>query len=123
MLYRIAQAVNSSYGLAVAWAYIFMFAFALCLLFVFPQITLLLFFFGLASLGVTITLGWGIDAIARALARHALRMGRCPRCDTSSERPIEPGQSWLCPNCHSEFQVGGGELDERERARYVETPP
>jgi ribosomal protein L37AE/L43A len=123
MLYRLAHAVNASYGLAVAWAYILTFVLAFCLLFIFPQITLLLFFLGLASLGLTITLGWAIDATTRALARRSLHMGRCPRCGSASERRLEPGQVWLCENCHSEFQAGGGEIDERERGHYVETAP
>ncbi len=123
MLYRIAQAVNASYGLTVAWGYIGMFTIACMLLFVFPQITLLLLFLGLASLALTITGGWLVDAATRALARNALHANRCPRCGTPSRDLIETGAAWLCDQCGSEFKVGGGEVSRRERARFVETPP
>ena len=122
MLYRLAQALNASYGLAVAWGYIGMFAVACMLLFVFPQITLLLLFLGLASLGLTITCGWLIDSITRAIARRALHADRCPRCSTPSAEHIRNDEAWICDHCGSEFKIGGGEMNERERARYIETP-
>ena len=123
VLYRLAHAVNASYGLVIAWGYILLFALALSLLFVFPQMSLLLFFLGLASLAVTITLGWLIDGITRAMARRALSAGRCPRCRETLPAMLEPDEACLCGSCHSQFQAGGAELDERERARYVDTPP
>lgn len=123
MLYRLAQAVNASYGLAVAWGYLGMFAIACMLLFVFPQVTLLLLFLGLASLALTIAGGWLVDVITRAIARHSLKADVCPRCANASGRHIDSDRPWICEHCHSEFKVGGGEITERERKRFVETPP
>jgi len=121
LLYRIVQSINANYGLIVAWGYIAIFLMALSLLFIFPQLTLLLFFLALASLSLTITLGWVIDAMARGLARRGLAAGRCPRCATALEKPLQPGEGYLCPECHSEFRVGGAERSSAERARYVES--
>lgn len=121
MLYRIAQAVNSSYGLAVAWTYIGAFLLAFCMLFIFPQVTLLLLFLGLASLALTISLGWAIDATTRALARRSLRRDTCPRCGSNSLAHIALDHEWTCEHCHSQFQIGGREIDEQEQARFVAT--
>jgi hypothetical protein len=118
MLYRMVHAVNASYSLAVAWMYIAGFAAALGLLFIFPQVTLLLFFLGLASLALTISLGWGIDFWARRLALQALHHGRCPRCHRGSQQRIEHEQPWTCEHCHSEFRASGDEVDQVDRARY-----
>ncbi len=120
MLYRILHAINSSYALAVAWLYIGAFVVALSLLFIFPQVTLLLFFVGLASLGFVILIGWTIDGVARGMARQALHAGRCPRCGQSSQTHKHP-DAWTCEHCHAEFQPDGSEIDARDRERWVVT--
>lgn len=118
MLYRVVHAVNASYALTVAWLYIACFAMALLLLFVFPQVTLLLFFLGLASLGITVLMGWALNAITCSLARQALSQGRCPRCLKGSQRRIEHDQPFVCDYCGAEFLIGGGEVDQVDRRRF-----
>lgn len=121
MLYRIAHAINAWYALAVAWVYIGAFALALGLLFVFPQVTLLMFFLGLASLGFAVMLGWIIDSVARGMARRAVNAGRCPRCSRGGQSAKEPDTSWTCEHCAAEFALDGAEIDPRDRERWVTT--
>jgi ribosomal protein L37AE/L43A len=120
MLYRVAHAVNASYAVTIAGLYIAAFVVAFSLLFIFPQVTLLLLFLGLASLGLTITLGWAIDAATRRVAKRAIDAGRCPRCGRASVSGVEASEPWTCSHCHSQFHRGGVEVDERERAHWVE---
>lgn len=121
MIYRLAHAVNASYGLAVAWAYIGAFLLALGLLFIFPQVTLLLFFLALGSLGLTIGLGAAIDWLTRILARRGLARGRCPRCgDVIAGGPV--AAEWRCPLCSSHFAIDGAEIDLKEQQHFVEQP-
>jgi len=120
MLYRVAHAVNASYAFTIAWLYIAAFLLAFSLLFIFPQVTLLLLFLGLASLGLTITFGWAIDAATRHVARRAIGAGRCPRCGRASASGAEATETWTCSHCQSQFHSGGAEVDQRERAHWVE---
>jgi ribosomal protein L37AE/L43A len=123
VLYRIIQAINSSYGLAVAWAYIAAFVASLALLFIFPQVTLLLFFLGLASLGLTIGLGAAIDAFTRSLARRSVDRGSCPRCNNAANFRPHRDETWICDDCGSEFKGDGEEVSARERSHFVEHVP
>jgi hypothetical protein len=121
MLYRLAHAFNVWYPLTVAWVYIGAFALGLCLLFIFPQVTLLLLFCGLATLGFAVMLGWMIDGLARGLARHALVAGRCPRCAASGHFRSDPQSPWICAACGIEFAPDGAQVDPRDRQRWVTT--
>ncbi len=120
VLYRVLQTINASYGLAVAWMYIAAFVASLSMLFVFPQITLLAFFLGLASLGLTIGLGAVIDGITRRMARRTLTKGRCPRCSQAGGLlPIHADDS-VCDHCGSEFKIDGTEITSRERSHFID---
>src|SRR5262245_46169500 len=121
MLYRIAHALNTWYALAVAWTYIGAFALGLSLLFVFPQVTLLLLFCRLASLGFAVMIGWMIDGLASGLAKRALAAGRCPHCGAVA--PVDGVQAagWTCEHCATEFAADGRQIDPRERERWVVT--
>jgi hypothetical protein len=123
LLYRIIHAVNASYVLAVASLYIGAAALALCLLFIFPQVALLLLFMGLASLGFSVMIGWMIDGATRAIARRALASGRCPCCQAAGQPALQADAVWICRACMTEFEPGGGQIDPRDRARWVESQP
>jgi hypothetical protein len=119
VLYRFVHAVNASYALAVAWIYIGAFALALSLLFIFPQVTLLMFFVGLATLGLAVMLSWAIDIATRGLARRALSSGRCPRCSSGGQSPKQADRAWTCEHCRAEFTVECGQIDARDRERII----
>ena len=118
------SAVNAVYGLAVAWVYIAAFVLALGMVFIFPPGTLLVFFIGLASLGLAVALGKLIDAITRGMARRSMASGRCPRCrdllthagERGDERPV------VCALCGSAFLDDGGETIASEQSHFIDKP-
>jgi hypothetical protein len=123
VLYRIAAAVNATYGLAVAWTYIAAFVLALGMIFIFPPGTLLVFFIGLASLGLAVALGKVIDAITRSMARRSMASGRCPRCrDVLALISHGDESPAICALCGSAFTSDGGETIASEQPHFVNQP-
>ena len=126
VLYRFVSAVNAVYGLAVAWVYIAAFLAALGMVFIFPPGTLLVFFIGLASLGLAVAMGYVIDALTRWMARRALARSRCPRCGDSLQAPrfnaADDFQTCVCSLCSSNFAGDGSETTARERPHFIEQP-
>ena len=92
--------------------------------FMFPQLTLLLFALGLASLPFAIIFSRLLGYIQRRTALLVLRSDSCPACGKRMQSSRAADLAWTCEFCESTFQPDG--VEEREEtgtARSVTDGP
>jgi hypothetical protein len=113
VFYRILRFVNKWYAIVVLWIFLAAFVLGVSFMFVFPQITLGLFFLGLATLGVAVVASGFLQSVQRMLARRRLSAGICPRCGSRIQLITHAEATVQCPDCRSMFTVTGMEIEKR----------
>ena len=112
MFYRILRFVNEWFAIVVLWLFIGAFLLALSFVFLFPQVTLALFFLGLAALGVAVVASGFLRWMQRRLARRTMSAGVCPRCRASLRETAEPGFMVQCTGCATLYAQDGTEIEQ-----------
>ena len=112
--YRLLRVIRDYFPFAVFWVYIAAFFVAFPMIFIFPQITMLLFGLGLASLPFSI-IGWKcITGVTDGIARRRLEDGSCPRC---SAEVLGTDEGWECGRCRDEYDGSGAPIDRGASAQ------
>ena len=109
LVYRAIRWVRESFPIIMLFVYLGMAVFSLPFVFMMPQLTLVLFAFGLASLPFSLLtsklLGWSQRLVARAI----LRRGFCPACGKRMQSHRDPARVWSCEFCDARFRPDGVE--------------
>lgn len=127
MLYRFLRAFSAYYGLLVLGLYILAF-FATFALFLYPPVAVVLLFVAIYALVPFWAFGRLMRWWEHAIARKAIRAGRCPSCEEPLETfRVADGTAHECTECTIVLTADGepwtgdeAALPSRDRAERVQ---